>query len=822
MISGLRRVACGLLIFSFVGLTGCGDDATKTSEHLSRAEKFLEVKEFGKAIIEFRNVLQLDPKNTEAHYGLAKSYFGANKLPDGYWWLSETVRLDPRNWQARYEYGEVSRLAGKYEDALGQAEAIIEGDPDRVEAYTLKAQVLEALGRGEEAQEFYQLGIEKDPESAMRIMEMGIYLVRQGRRDEAEPFFHQAIGVEKSFLTYFAIAGFLRDDPNRLDEAEQFYLSARDVASEDKVIYAHRVLASFYYTTAQVDRAAEVLREGLKRHPENLDLVYLLARFYLGQGDQEKANQMMEAATKARPNEVRPFLALSLYRHRLGDFEGALVAANAGLKVDATDKSARLRVAELLIEKGVKEGSQEPIAEGRSIIDAVLAQEPSSPEGIYLQSKLQLADGDLDAALAGFRRVIEARADWAQPHLLLGTALFQTKDLHGARAEISRALELDGSLVEARKLLARIHSRLGEVEFAIAEGLQALKATPDDTALRVMVAQNLMRDGKRSAALDLLLELPGDVQDEKTLYAIGKIYFLEGDNEKAREYFLRAEKEMEHNTRIIEALFELDNKEGRLDESYQRIQEAMVVYPNNGALTYLHGMVALLGGDPVIAENDFRQAIYLSPNDMRAYQGLASILGRSDRRQEVIDTYETVLRSKPKGAAGIYLMVGTLYEMSGLQLKAIERYGQALDLDPNLAPAKNNLAYLLADTGGDLDRALKLAQEAKEQIPEDPSVADTLGWVLYKKGIPSAAIIYLREAVAGLPVGSQALGMVQFHLALALELNGDTESAKETLVEALSGFGKDGKQELVDGATIVDPNWVKEAQAALDRMNEAE
>lgn len=820
MISGIRRVACSLLVFSLVGLMGCGDDSKKMAEHLTRAEGFLETEEFGKAIIEFRNVLQLDPKNTEAHYGLAKSYFGADKLPDGYWWLSETVRLDPKNWQARYEYGEVSRLAGKYEDALGQADAIIEGDPDRVEAYTLKAQVLEALGRGEEAQEFYVTAMGKEPDEPMRIMSLATYLVRQGRGDEAEPYFQQAIEVEESFMTYFAMAGFLRANPERLLEAEEYYLAARDAAGEDRVIYAHRVLASFYYTTAQVDRAEEVLQEGLKRHPDNLDLVYLLARFYLGQGEQEKADQMMEAATKAAPNEVRPFLALSIYRHRLGDFEGALAAANAGLKVDAADKSARLRVAELLIERGVKDGSQEPIAEGRSIIEAVLATEPSSPEAIYLRSKLELADGDIDAALAGFRRVIEERPDWAQPHLLLGTALFRAKDMHGARAEVSRALELDGSLVEARKLLARIHSRLGETDFAIEEGLNALAAAPNDTALRVMVAQNLMRSGKRPAALKLLLEMPDDKHDQKSLYAMGKIYFLQGDYEKSREYLTRAEVLAPHNTRVVEALFELDNKQGRLGESYQRIQEAMDVHPNSGGLVYLRGMTALLTGNQDAAENDFRQAIYLSPNDMRAYQGLAAILGRSDRRQEVIDTYETALRSNPEGAAGLYLMVGTLYEMSGLKLKAIERYGQALDLDPNLAPAKNNLAYLLADTDGDLDRALELAQGAKEQIPEDPSVADTLGWVLYKKGISSAAITYLREAEAGLPVGSPALGMVQYHLALAYELNGEKSRAKEVLEQALAAYVDPSNQELTHGATIVDPNWLSDAQEALQRINE--
>ena len=36
--------------------------------------------------------------------------------------------------------------------------------------------------------------------------------------------------------------------------------------------------------------------------------------------------------------------------------------------------------------------------------------------------------------------------------------------------------------------------------------------------------------------------------------------------------------------------------------------------------------------------------------------------------------------------------------------------------------------------GGDRDRALALAQTAKEQAPEDPQVSDTLGWNFYRRG----------------------------------------------------------------------------------------
>ncbi|MBM4337865.1 MAG: tetratricopeptide repeat protein, partial [Deltaproteobacteria bacterium] len=83
------------------------------------------------------------------------------------------------------------------------------------------------------------------------------------------------------------------------------------------------------------------------------------------------------------------------------------------------------------------------------------------------------------------------------------------------------------------------------------------------------------------------------------------------------------------------------------------------------------------------------------------------------------------------------------------------------------------------------DRALQLAQDAKNAMPNDPSIADTLGWVMYKKGIPSAAIALFRESIDGYPSGHPLRGTVRFHLASAYEKNGERDRAVEELKRAL-------------------------------------
>ncbi len=104
--------------------------------------------------------------------------------------------------------------------------------------------------------------------------------------------------------------------------------------------------------------------------------------------------------------------------------------------------------------------------------------------------------------------------------------------------------------------------------------------------------------------------------------------------------------------------------------------------------------------------------------------------------------------------------------------------------------ALNNLAWLLAlSANGDevaLDRALQLAQLAKEILPSSPSVADTLGFVMLRKGIPSAAISLFREAMEGYDEGTPTHALVRYHLAIAYDKAGETERAIQELEAALA------------------------------------
>jgi tetratricopeptide (TPR) repeat protein len=179
-------------------------------------------------------------------------------------------------------------------------------------------------------------------------------------------------------------------------------------------------------------------------------------------------------------------------------------------------------------------------------------------------------------------------------------------------------------------------------------------------------------------------------------------------------------------------------------------------------------------------------------------------------------TYQQALERNPKSGT-LHLLLASLLEAGGRLEEAMEHYTAAIEIDPELAVAKNNLAYLMAERGRDLDRALELAQEAKSALPDNPNAADTLGWVLYKKDLPAAAIGYLQEAIGGFETGDPNLPLVRHHLALAYEANEDRERALEALEKAVRELDA-----LAAGAAKerAEPVWAEDIRNQLERLRE--
>ena len=122
-----------------------------------------------------------------------------------------------------------------------------------------------------------------------------------------------------------------------------------------------------------------------------------------------------------------------------------------------------------------------------------------------------------------------------------------------------------------------------------------------------------------------------------------------------------------------------------------------------------------------------------------------------------------ILARNPKDV-GALTMLGMIYSQKGESAKALETYEKLLAINPQFSSALNNLAYLYAERLGRLEDAHKMARRARELLPHDPFTADTLGWILYRRGEYSWAVNLLQESADKMPANPD----IQLHLGLSL------------------------------------------------------
>ncbi len=797
----------------------CQSEEVRLAQHQESGEAFLSEQKWSEAELEFKNALRIDPNSAAAHYGLAKAYLGAKDPRSAYWELEETVRLDPNHFDARLRHGEFL-LYGKdpeLEQAVAHADAILAAEPTRWEALALKARALQALRRTDEAGSAFEAAVQAAPDQPAPLLFWANHLRQTDHEPEAEAAFRKLTEIHPASPSWAALAAFLAAE-RRDAEAEEAYRKGIEVAKPEQRTSATSALAGFLMAKERSADAEQVLREALAAEPQNLDLIYTLARFYHASGRTADADKMIDEAARAKPDDVAPLLLLSSYRGRLGDLAGALEAADRALALEPDDSLARLRRAEVLIDLGFREQDDGKIAQGRAIVDAVLAKEEGKPEALFVLAKVDIARKRYDEAIAALRRAIDGRPDWAQAHFLLGTALFFDGDATGARSEVVRAIDLDPNGTDSHKVLSRIHARLGDHRLAIEAGERALALDPKDVGTRVLVAQSLVHERRFDEALGRLLAIPEEQRGSEGNFAIGRVYTFREEYDNARRYLNLALEGKPDNAEVLAALVQVDARDGKIADSYARIRAARDANPRDASLQVLYGELSLAAKRPDEAEAAFRRAIEVDPNSLRAYTSLAGVFVATGRLPEAITTYEAALEQNPKSGQ-LHLLVASLLEVGGRLEEAMQHYEAAIEVDPELAVAKNNLAYLMAERGKDLDRALDLAQEAKAGLPDNPNAADTLGWVLYKKKVPGAAIGYLREAIGGLSPEDPNLPLVLHHLALAYEANEESEQAIQALEQAVqeldalrkAGEGKPARPE---------PVWAEDIRVQLNRLRE--
>ena len=557
-----------------------------------------------------------------------------------------------------------------------------------------------------------------------------------------------------------------------LVEAEAAFRQA--VATDPKSIPAQVALGQFLWGTGKLAEAEAAFKTAASLDPANQLPGRALARFYMLSGRAPEAEPYLKKAVEASAT-VDAQLALADYyigMERPADALAVLEKLAADQRYWAL---ARARIA------GIQH-AQGKTSDAFHTVEEVIAKQPALAPARVVRGRLLLADGRIDEALTDAQEAVKLDPKNAEAHYLLGMVQEARRDVDAAAAAYAEVLKLNPRATTVQVRLAMLEMQRNALPAATQLAEQAAAAQPDNIVAQLILGRSLIARGdlnRGAAVTKALLERAPQSAGVQSL--AGMVALARKDNAAARTAFENA---LARDGRLVEplsALVALDLDEKKPEKARARIEARLKQTPHASAVLVLAGRTWAATGDQGKAEEFLKRAIDADASNVDAYSMLAGLYLSARRFDEALAGFDKLTARQPN-AVGPPTMAGIVLQAAGREADARQRFERLVEANPHAAVASNNLAFMYAVKGEQLDRALQLAQAAKAEIPDHPEVNDTLGFVYLKKQLPSLAIPPLRLAVEKDPGNPSFL----YHLGQAYAQTGDNASARRSLERALA------------------------------------
>ena len=469
---------------------------------------------------------------------------------------------------------------------------------------------------------------------------------------------------------------------------------------------------------------------------------------------------------------------------RIRNYPAALLQFEAGERESPKKARAyRKRIAEVLATQG-------DLAQAETIVTGLLKDDPKDPETLALQATLKLTSGDphqVKAAISELLPLIAKMPRNATLHFNLGRAYMlpsEQQNRDKARAELEAALRLDPHHAPAKLAWAELALARGEPAQAAQATVEVIGEDATNRQARLFHARILAGMSElEKARTELITLLKMDPTSSEGREQLAELDFREHRYKDAEEGFRAALQA--NDRRSVPGLLKTEIALGQVEQARQFASEQVKRSPNRADTRLAFADTLIAAGDNTAAAAQFQILIDQagaenSPASALLYLQMGEAKERGGDLPGSLAAFQTARQLAPSDARPV-LDLALLYDRTGRSEKARKEYEIVIQLQPENATALNNLAYLEAEDGVDLDQALAHAQRAQQKLPNDLDVQDTVALVYIRKNLANDGVRMLRDLVARRPDSAS----FHLHLALALYQKGDRSWAKRELEAAL-------------------------------------
>jgi tetratricopeptide (TPR) repeat protein len=546
------------------------------------AEMYWKAQRIREAEAEAKGILQRDPNDVQTRRLLGHIYLRGLGETNGNGQsevvtraveqFKEVVRLDPADTESALWLARLYRLQNKHDQAENVLRGILKTDPENEAGVEQLTQLLLDEGKSSEAVALLE-GVTSKSSSPTLLDLLGDAYTQTKDLAKAESAYRRATEIDPSELSHQRGLGQTLLAEEKYAEALKVYQRLADLMPDDADVYLR--IAQIYRELHQLDKAEETLTKARQYSPGSLDVMYNEAMIYQAQGRTEDAIRVLSEAVTGVKNqsEVLPTRrrSLAVLYQQLGqlyrDTENYAAAANTygelGRLGEDEDRRARLLLMETYrtakdLPKALQAGkdsvakypSDTPIKSSYALL---LGEAGKTDDALaLLKPQLKGGDGDRDVYL-NISQVYERARKYKEAEQAARTA----EALPGAPRDNEMTWFLLGAIYERQKLFDR-----AEVEFK-----KVLAVDPQNAAALNYYGYMLGDLGIRLDEAETMVKkaLEQDAYNGAYLDSLGWIYYKQGKFSEAEAQLHKAVERESHDPTIHSHLGDVYAKTGRAE-----------------------------------------------------------------------------------------------------------------------------------------------------------------------------------------------------------------------------------------------------------------
>ncbi len=634
------------------------------------------------------------------YYAIARALEERRQFNDAIKTLEKALAAEPGSTPVLRRLSRINFALGREEPGIAYSRRVIASDPGDIETIELLV-----------------AHYKDDPTAAETFLKEASINPKLDKRSAGALFVEFQLGtIYESSLRFDKAAAAFAKVFDALDDKSQARLTPselrRFLGNDEAQAYLR--FGRVFLQAKQIDRAIKSFQRGLVYDPDEPLLLIFLSTTFQEAGRGDEALAFVERFLKRQPRGRESYDLLAKILTSLKREKEIIPRLEQHAKDDPKNVPLQYALAERYKAAGQADKAQ-------AIFNSLLAEQRDTQdfgEQFPRLVKERKTEELLQLLAKAAGRLKRLDAVKAQIDLIAADPAYVDQVLDAGLKMISASPPTldpqDGWLV---LLNIAIEANRGEKKAGLLRW--SLKRTPNPLVYRELIL-TLEDIGKFDEAEASLKELTGKFPDER-------------------------------NTRNAIELAQIQFKANKVDEAIATARETFKKEPNDPDA--LRGLALLLnqagkGGEAI---ETVRIALKADANNPDLTSLLGSLLMREHRNDEAIAVFKGMIDRYPNNDDILKIArqsLSSIYTDMGDFAKGEAELELLFAKDPNDPGVNNDLGYLYADQGKNLEKAEEMIRKAVAEEPDNYAYLDSLGWVLFKRGKFQEARAPLEKAQA--------------------------------------------------------------------------